>query len=81
MSISSELLQQRWAMLTNPHAGPAKSMTMTRLSEVEVMEHSMMMDLVCAQFGLEHLTDEEIDQARTRFISFCQAQHTNKNRN
>jgi len=74
MDITKSNIFHRWEMLTNPHFSEVPEMT--KLDFTEVVDHTMLIDLV--NDG-RPFTDDEIEQCRQRVMRFCQDQHKNRN--
>jgi len=76
--IDKNLLSQRWAMLTNPHAGPIVGMM--PWNELEIINHCRLIDEVRAEFGGPRFFDAQILACHKRFRKFCRTQWANRNR-
>lgn len=71
-----KLLQQRWAMLTNPFA--LKIPPICKHTEIEISDHLKLIDMVCDG---RRFTDSEMEQCEQRFRRFCRTQWLNQSRN
>ena len=71
------LKSQRWAMLTNEHAGPVGGMM--PFAELEIMEHSFLIDTIAAERGVPRFTEGQMKQCYKRFRRFCRDQWDNRN--
>ena len=69
MDIQNEILQLRWAMLTNPFALPVPPLC--EHIEIEVIDHLM---LVEALNESTQYTREQMKKYRARFKRFCTTQ-------
>jgi len=76
MDIQNEILEQRWAMLTNPFAMPVP--LICKVTEGEIIEHSFLLDAITKG---QQLNDSQMKQCRVRFRRFCETQWLNRNRN
>ena len=72
MQLSEQHKLERWFFLGQEY----EPLRMTRLSELEIMEHSMWIDAICDG---PRLTYWQIQQCRQRFINFCNTQFNNRN--
>jgi len=76
MDIQNEILQLRWAMLTNPFAMPVPPMC--RHTEIEIIEHGFLLDEITTG---KQLSKAELDKHRARFRRFCKIQWYCRDRN
>lgn len=70
-----DLLNQRWAMLRNEYFGEVEPMT--AVTELELIEHGMWIDLVRTEQGLPRLSVKELTKQRKIFRKFCKYQWAN----
>jgi len=75
--IDKDLLNQRWCMITNPHA--SKMGDMMPWAELEIMQHCRLIDEIRAQFGCRCFSESEMKQCYKRFRRFCAYQWKNRN--
>lgn len=63
----------RWEMQTNPHVGPVPPMS--PVTELELMEHSMVIDTICDG---KRFSADEMQECRDRLRRFCWIQWLNR---
>ena len=68
MDIENEILQQRWAMMTNPCAMPVPPMC--KATEEEIQQHLLWLDVLPTETGRQ-LSRVEMMECRERFKRFC----------
>jgi len=73
MDIQSEIMQQRWAMMTNPCT--MKVPPMCKATELEITEHLFWLDAVTSG---QQMSKIEMDKCRERFARFCETQWENR---
>lgn len=71
-----DLKNQRWAMLTNPYLDVVPPLS--AVTEMELIEHSMLIDLVCDGRAF---TSSQMQECRDRLRRFCWVQWLNRGRN
>jgi len=74
MDITKSNIFHRWEMLTNPHFQTVPKMT--KLDFNEVVDHSMLIDIVNEG---QAFSNSEMERCRQRFMRFCQDQYKNRN--
>lgn len=80
MQLNSNILEQRWAMLTNPFALAVPPMC--KVTELEIIEHSFLLDVVEGEITeVQRLTKSQMKQCRERFRRFCRTQWNLRSRN
>ena len=76
MQLNINILEQRWAMMTNPFAMLVPPLC--KATDLEIMEHLIWLDAICDG---RRLTESEIKESRERFERFCRTQWENRNIN